>query len=86
MNEHIRKSILEYLVLRLTAAYTAAQVARMVNLHRMLEDEIDAKDANAALVYLEGLGFVRSFYGEMGGEKNWQATTRGVQYHERGEA
>jgi hypothetical protein len=47
---------------------------------------MDAAAADAALVYLEGLGFVRSYYGEMGGQKNWQATTRGVQYYERGEA
>lgn len=86
MNELIRKTVLEYLVLRPAAAYTSAQIARMVNLQRMLDETMDAAAADAALVYLEGLGFVRSYYGEMGGQKNWQATTRGVQYYERGEA
>lgn len=86
MKEHIRATALEYLALRPAAAQTPAQITRMVNLQRLLDQKIEVQDTLDALLYLEGLNYVRSFHGELGGEKNWQVTTAGIQYYERGES
>jgi hypothetical protein len=83
MTELLRLSVREYLALRATAAFTLDTITRMINLRGLLDEKASREDVQAALVFLEGLEQVKSFYDDLGSTKNWQITSKGVLAHER---
>lgn len=81
-NELIRHALLETLALRSTSALPAPA------LRRRLATEVDGalteEEITAALLYLQGLGYVAVQPDPLGATRYWQITTTGVQHYERG--
>jgi len=84
-NELIRRTVLEYLALRPTAAYEVPQITRMINMHGMLDMKLQEHHTSEALAFLLGMDYVSVQHGGLGSSKNWQVTSPGILYHERGE-
>jgi hypothetical protein len=63
--------------------FDAPAIKRAITHKRALDFEIDDQDLEAALVFAEGMGYVKRGTAEMGATVYWQATSGGVLASER---
>jgi hypothetical protein len=84
MKELIRQTVLEYLAQRAAAAFQAEQIARMINLRKLFDEQLSEADVEEALAFLVSLGYVSKTYSPMGSSKHYQVTATGTLAHERG--
>jgi DNA-binding PadR family transcriptional regulator len=84
MKELIRQTVLEYLAQRAAAAYQAEQIARMINLRKLFDEQLSEASVEEALAFLVSAGFASMTHGQMGASKHYQVTAAGTLAYERG--
>lgn len=84
MKELIRQTVLEYLAQRAAAAYQAEQIARMINLRNLFDEQLSVDDVQEALAFLVSAGYATMTHGTMGSSKHYQVTADGTLAYERG--
>ena len=82
-NELLRHSVIEYLVLRRPAAFSADSIARLIRVNQMIDFEATADQCGRELVLLKDLGLVEEITDPLGSTRYHRATGKGVLETER---
>lgn len=83
--QQLREAVIEYLAKRPAAKFTVSTITRMVSKRGLIDFDVTEQDVAEALAVLEGYAFVSADYPKFGSVKQYQATSEGVMFHERGE-
>lgn len=81
--EILRQRVVGYLATRSQFSFESPAIKRHLDTRGILDFAVSDADVGDALVFVEGLGFVKQQTSEMGATVYWRATSQGILASER---
>lgn len=81
--EILRQRVVGYLSTRSQFSFEATAIKRHLDTRGILDFTVSDADVKDALVFVEGLGYVKQQASEMGATVYWRSTSQGILASER---